>query len=273
MLAYYPGCTIRAEARELESKTLNFLNFFGVETKELNEWECCGAVYPLAKDDYVGLLPSARAMIKVKEGGYDGLFALCSACFHVLQRVDTRLEKDKKTKIRVDKILEEEVPNDVKIYNFFDVVKEYIGMDKLKEKVVKPLEGEKVAPYYGCLLLRPYDEIGLDSPKKPEIMENILESIGATPISYPYSEDCCGASLIIHNKEAALGMSKKIIDSAKGQGADKIVTSCPLCKYNLERALKEELSENDMEVEYIITPIVKALDLKLEGKGGKKDAI
>ncbi len=277
MFGYYPGCTIRAEEKEFEGETLALLDYFGVEVEELSEWECCGAVYPLSKDEYTPLLDPARALIKSKEEGYEGIITLCSACHHVLQRANLRLNKDPEANRRVSSYLEEEIPQDVKVYHFLEIIQDVIGFDAIRENVISSLEGEKIASYYGCLLLRPYEEVGFCDSRKPEVIERTIEALGGEPVHYSYSTDCCGANLMITNKEAAIKMSKKIIDSAKSMGATRIVTSCPLCKYNLEKSMEEDLTyaslQTGLKIDYITSPLVSALNIKLDLKGGKKDAI
>ncbi|UMZ75459.1 CoB--CoM heterodisulfide reductase iron-sulfur subunit B family protein [Natranaerofaba carboxydovora] len=277
MLGYYPGCTVRAEEQGFERQTLDLFDYFDVSVKELSEWECCGAVYPLSKDEYTPLLSSARALLQTREEGFDGLITLCSACYHVLQRVKLRLKNDKEAERRVNSIIEEQIPTDVKVYHFLEAIEEYIGFDALKEKVVNSLNGEKIAPYYGCLLLRPYDEIGFGGENKPEAMEKAIEAIGGEVINYPYSSDCCGASLMLTKKEAAYKMSGKIIESAWSAGANRIVTSCPLCKYNLEKTLQEDITDPKMQaglkIDYITSPLASALNIKHREGGVDKNAV
>ena len=115
------------------------------------------------------------------------------------------------------------------------MLRDKIGFDELKKKVVNPLTGRKIGAYYGCLLLRPNDEMQFDDPENPSIIEDFIRAIGAQPVIYPYRNECCGGYVVIEDKDAAKKTCDNILSSAQAKGAEAIVTACPLCRYNLDQ--------------------------------------
>jgi heterodisulfide reductase subunit B len=123
---------------------------------------------------------------------------------------------------------------EVKVLHLLEYLRDVIGFDAISGAVCVSLEGLKLAPYYGCVLLRPEHEIGLDKPENPSIVEDFLSSLGAEPIQYPYRTECCGSYLSVSAPDSSTRLCHRIISSAQQKGADAMIASCPLCYYNLE---------------------------------------
>jgi heterodisulfide reductase subunit B2 len=260
MLGYYPGCTVRAQRDDgFERESMAILRSLGIYAKELAEWECCGAVYPLAKDEYVPMLSSVRALLRTKEENKEGLLTLCSACYHVLKRVNFRMKNDQEAKKRVENYLEDKYDGSTKVYHLIEVLRDFAGLDMLKQKTTAPLGEEKIACYYGCMFLRPREEMELLDPENPQLMELIVEALGAKSVEYAYKTDCCGSYHAYQKEDISHGISQRIINSAKAAGATQMVTACPLCKHNLEDCQKNWEEKDRLPVNYITGPIVKAL--------------
>lgn len=260
MLGYYPGCTVRAQKKDgFEQESLAILSALDVQVQELEEWECCGAVYPLAQDEYVGLLASVRALKQTEKEEREGLLTLCSACYHVLKRVNARMKEDKEAKTRVENYLEIEYSGQTKVYHLMEVLRDLVGMKTLKESISNPLKDEKIASYYGCLFLRPQKEINLVDGENPKLMEEIVQSLGAEPVTYPYSTDCCGSYHTCQEEGVSRQMSLKLVESAKRAGATQMITACPLCKYNLEKCQETLEQEEKLPINYMTVPIVEAM--------------
>ena len=233
-LAYFPGCTLYTKATHLDHAGRESLKLLGYELKELDKWTCCGASFPLVNDYHMGLASTSRVLADTSLAGYDKLVALCSVCFNVLKRTNYALKTDEERNYKINEFIERDYKGEVDVLHYLEVLKNIVGFDTLKEKVTKPLEGLKVATYYGCLLLRPYNEIRFDDPEDPSIFEDFLKVIGCEPVNFPYRNECCGAFQVMNNVETANRCSKEIIDNAIGNNADLIVTSCPLCQFNLD---------------------------------------
>jgi heterodisulfide reductase subunit B len=130
--------------------------------------------------------------------------------------------------------LDEPYNGEAKVIHYLEMLRDKIGFDKIKEKVVNPLTGRKIGAYYGCLLLRPSTVMAFDNPENPTIIEDFIKAIGATPVIYQMRNECCGAYCTMENKQIPIKRSGKIIDNALEKGATELTTACPLCLYNLK---------------------------------------
>lgn len=258
--SYYPGCTLKTKAKDLDSYARVSAKALGFELEEIGNWQCCGGVYPLGSDEIATKLSSVRALNEAKEKGQD-LVTVCSACYHVIKRVndDMMNVEDIRTRANNYMQLEEAYLGETKVLHFLEVLRDRVGFDTLKEKVVNPLTGKKIGAYYGCLLLRPGKILEFDNPENPTIMEDFIRAIGATPVMYPYRNECCGGYVSLKEKEMAKNMSRKVIDSAEGFGADMLITACPLCMYNLNKS-----TEGKLPVYYFTELLAEALGVKEE---------
>lgn len=257
--SYYPGCTLRTKAKDLDDYARASAKALGFQLEELENWQCCGGVYPLGSDEIASKLPSVRALNAAKEKGQD-LVAVCSACYHVLKRVNDDMAnvEDIQTRANNYMALEQPYKGETQVLHFLEVLRDRIGFDELKKKVVNPLTGRKIGAYYGCLLLRPSNVMAFDDAENPTILEDFIRALGATPVVYPYRNECCGGYISLKEKELANQMCDKITDSAAGFEAECLVTACPLCKYNLAKSGK--------------LPIVYFTELLAEALGVKEGA-
>ena len=254
--SYYPGCTLRNKAKDLDMYARASAKALGFELQELEEWQCCGGVYPLGSDEIASKLPSVRALNAAKEKGQD-LVAVCSACYHVLKRVNDDMQNVEDIRTRANNYMGLDTPygGETKVLHFLEVLRDRVGFDELKKKVVNPLTGRKIGAYYGCLLLRPGKVMGFDDPEDPTILEDFIRALGAEPVVYPYRNECCGGYISIKEPEKAAQLCHKITDSARSFEADCLVTACPLCKYNLNKS-------GDLDVVYFTELLAEALGVK-----------
>jgi len=260
MLGYFPGCTVRAQKDDgFERESMAILNALGVPVAELSEWECCGAVYPLTKDEYAPLLSSVRALKRTAEEHRQGLLTLCSACYHVFKRVNYRMQTDEVAKKRVESYLGSHYDGSTKVYHLIEVLRDAVGFDRLQASVVAPLTGEKIACYYGCLFLRPREAMDLLEVENPQLMDRLVEAMGAKAVTFPYRTDCCGSYHTYQREQVSQNVSQRIVLAARAAGATQMVTACPLCKYNLEQCQRGWDLKDRLPVLYITAPIVKAL--------------
>lgn len=257
--SYFPGCTLKTKAQELEKYALRSAEVLGFELEEQIEWQCCGAVYPLATDEIATKLSSVRTLASAKENG-NKLVTLCSACHHVIKRVNEDMKTDKSTRDKVNNYLNisEDYKGEVEVLHYLEVLRDEIGFDELAKLVKNPLTGRKIGAYYGCLLLRPDKVMGFDDPENPSTIEEFIKALGATPVKYPYRTECCGGYLSLDNKDKAANMASSILLSASKHEANEIVTACPLCKYNLE--INE--SKSRVTVTYFTELLAEALGVK-----------
>ena len=254
--SYFPGCTLRNKAKELDTYARSCAEILGFTLEELPDWQCCGGVYPLGHDEIGRKLPSVRALNAAKEQGQD-LVAVCSACYHVLKRVNHDMASDADIQSRTNNYMQLPAPyrGETRVLHYLEVLRDEVGFSELKRKVVKPLTGRKIGAYYGCLLLRPSSVLAFDDPENPTILEDFLRAIGAEPVPYPYRNECCGGYISLKDGDMSKNMCRRIAESARGFQAECLVTACPLCKYNLGK-------DGTLPVYYFTELLAEALGVK-----------
>lgn len=234
-IPYYPGCTLNTVAKHFDDSAKESAMILGFEMEDLSEWNCCGASFPQTPDNIMGLTAPAKVLVEGKKAG-DTLTTLCSVCYNVLKRTSKALEDDKEKCATVFEFIEEEYDGTLTISHYLEILRDRIGFDKVKESVKRPLKGIKTGAYYGCMLLRPFEDMGIDDHEAPTIIEDLLKALGAEPIDFPNKIECCGAHLAIGGTDVVEELSGCVMSSAVESGAEVIVTSCPLCQYNLEES-------------------------------------
>ena len=258
--SYFPGCTLKTKGKDLDKFARVAAAALDFELLELADWQCCGAVYPMAKDEIATRLSSVRALAAAKEQGRE-LVTLCSACHHVIKRVNLDVQNDSQIRDKINRYMQLEEPyaGETNVLHYLEVLRDRVGFETLKSKVVKPLTGRKIGAYYGCLLLRPGKEMGFDNPENPTIIEDFIRAIGAEPVIYARRNECCGGYCTLENKAFAKKQVDAIMDNAKSQGAEMLVTACPLCMYNLK-----ENATDGLDVKYFTELLAEALGVKEE---------
>ncbi len=240
-VSYYPGCTLKSNAKNFEDSALCSLKELGLEVKELDRWNCCGTVYSLATDDLMRHLASIRNLIRVKEAHSDSVMTLCAMCYNTLKRVNEKVKTDPESLDKIHKFMNEEkiaYTGDVKVRHLLELLRDDVKFEAIAKKVRKPLRDLKVASYYGCLLVRP-KEIGLDDMENPTILDDLTAVLGATPVDFPYKTECCGAYQTVDKPATVAERTFSILSSARSRGADVVSVSCPLCAFNLDHRQKE----------------------------------
>ncbi len=319
---YYPGCSLYDTAAVFNDSALKVAQKLDIELVELEEWQCCGAVYPLSSDGLFPLAAPLRNLVQAErmvEAGKSGVYGesgevgeavkseesedpgdsgepggsggsgetggtggagevsnkmvtLCSACYNVHKRVDHLVREDEETLERINSYnREDEYHKGVEIVHLLDVLRDDVGFERLKEAVTRDLQDLKVGAYYGCLLLRPEEALNFDDPEDPAVFEDLLTSLGCEPVKFPHRAECCGAYATVHLESPPESAARAIIESAVGRGARLLVTSCPLCHYNLEESqqniLEREPGFQELPVIYFTELLEYALGLSAELAG------
>ena len=230
---YYPGCSLHEKAADLNESAINAAQKLDIELRELEEWQCCGAVYPQSTDGLFPLAAPLRNLVRAEEKG-DKMVTLCSACFNIHKRVNHMVEEDEELLERINSYnREDEYHRGVEVLHLIEVFTEIVGLDRVNAAVERDMEGLKVAPYYGCMLLRPKEELNFDDPEAPSIFEALIDSINCEAVEYPHRSECCGAYATVHLESPPKSAVKSIVNSAVRRGAEVMAVSCPLCHYNL----------------------------------------
>lgn len=256
--SYYPGCTLKTKAKDLDKYARLSANALDVQLEEIKDWQCCGGVFTIGKDDIATKLSSVRALNQAKELGQE-LVTMCSACHNVIKQVNNVMKTDDDVALRVKNYLklDEDYRGETNVIHYLELLRDKIGFDEIKKKVVNPLTGVKIAPYYGCLLLRPSKVMQMDDPENPTIMEDFIKALGATPVTYAMRNECCGGYTTIENNEIAKSKANAVLDNAINSGAEMVITACPLCLYNLNKN-----ADSDITVKYFTEILAEALGVK-----------
>jgi heterodisulfide reductase subunit B len=232
--AYFPGCSLEKMAISYHQSALETTKRLGIKLKELEDWNCCGATTYFYIDELLAYTLCARNLAIAEKTGLD-VVAPCSACYKNMYFTAAHLKKDADLAEHVNFALEEDslhYSGKVNIKHLIEVFAQDVSAEDIKSHVTHPLEGIRVAPYYGCQIVRPQKD--KEDVEQPQFFEGILSAIGATPVNYPLKMRCCGGSLIISSRPAALSMVRNLLQCAVDSQATVIATACPMCQVNLE---------------------------------------
>ena len=250
--AYYPGCSLERSARSYHTSTVSVAEKLGLEFQEVEDWNCCGAT------EYVSLnllpayaLVARNLALASRMTGADKLVAPCSACYVNLRKTDSYMQSSPELTDKVNEALEagelHYKPGSVAPRHLLEVMLDDVGLDAISEKVTRPLEGLKVLPYYGCLVVRPTFEDEFDDPEYPMSLDRVLEALGAEVVEFSLKAHCCGGHMTQISKETALEVLYNLLNSAQETGAHALVTLCPMCQLNLDAyqdAVNKEYGSN-----------------------------
>ncbi|MEI7771404.1 MAG: CoB--CoM heterodisulfide reductase iron-sulfur subunit B family protein [Chloroflexales bacterium] len=234
-IAYYPGCTIKASARQHEGAALAVLRALGVELREMAEWNCCGVVHSLTSDNLIRHMAPVRVFARLREQGADEVATLCDMCFNTLARANLHARQQPEQIAAISVTSGDELSYDggAGVLHLLQVLHDRVGLAAIRARVRRPLRGLRVYPYYGCKLLRPA-EVGIDDPETPAVLRDLMQALGATVVEGSLQTQCCGAYHVVDHAEIVTGRVAATVDQASAGGAEAIVLSCPLCHYNFD---------------------------------------
>ncbi len=259
--AYFPGCTLSTTATDYDASGRAVAAALGLPLQDLPGWNCCGATFPLSAENVMSLIAPARMLIASEADGRE-IVALCAVCFHVLKRTDHFLKTHAEAAERLNAFVEEgDYHGSAGVHHLLGVLRDDVGWEVVRQRVTSPLTGLRLAPYYGCLLLRPQAEMGLDDPEAPTILHELIEALGAEAVTFPWQAECCGSTLLVSEPKASNRLSKNVVESARGAGADMLLTACPLCQYNLALAQVEAEPSARLPVVYFTQAMAAAFGL------------
>nr|MBN2278112.1 CoB--CoM heterodisulfide reductase iron-sulfur subunit B family protein [candidate division Zixibacteria bacterium] len=236
---YYPGCSLKSTGRAYEESMLAVFEHLQLPLEELEDWNCCGATAYMAISELKAFALSARnfALAEKQAGGAGeiNMVVPCAACYLGLNKAYRYLKEHadlQKTILKALKAAGLSYSDHLRIRHPLDILANDISPDRIKEAVSRPLEGLKVACYYGCQIVRPYADF--DDQHEPVIMDKLLRLLGAEVVDWPLKTRCCGGSLTGTVEDVGLRLSYILLKEAKKRGCDVIATACPLCQFNLE---------------------------------------
>jgi len=231
---YYPGCSVLATAKHYQESIDAVAGVLGIELEELDDWNCCGATAYMSVKELMSFAISARNLALAEKFHRD-LVTPCSACFTVLNKTNQYFAEYPDLRKKLGQTLEAaglSYSGNIRVRHILDIVVNDVGNEKLASLVKRRLEGLKVAPYYGCQIVRPGTDF--DDPDDPQCMDRLIEALGATAVEYSMKAKCCGASLMGTQENLALRLCKNLLLEAERNEADCVITLCPLCQMNLD---------------------------------------
>lgn len=273
---YFPGCSLKGTGRAYEESFLAVFRALGVEINELEDWNCCGATAYMSVDETKSYALAGRNLAIAGRDTAD-VMAPCSACYLVLNKTMKGIAEHPELRRKVTGALKAgglEYSDAVKVRHPLDVLVNDVGLETIKKSVKNPLKGLKIAPYYGCQLVRPFAEF--DDQRNPVTMDKLIEASGAECVDWPLKTHCCGGSLTGTVQEAGLRLAYVILKEAKKRGAQAIVTPCPLCQFNLDGyqgQIAAKYEKIDIPVLYFTQVVGLAMGLSAEELGIRRGII
>ncbi|MBN2418157.1 MAG: CoB--CoM heterodisulfide reductase iron-sulfur subunit B family protein [Deltaproteobacteria bacterium] len=262
---YYPGCSLEGTALEYNISTKRFLQEVDVNLTELDDWTCCGATAAESVSPLLSLaLPARNIALAEKMDKDKDILVPCSACYLNLKKVEVKTKGNPEIINKLNEVLKEnqlKLTGKVHVRHLLDVLSKDLGPRFIKDRLKRSFAGFTIAPYYGCQCLRPYPVF--DDPESPSSMEPLISATGASIHSWRMGGKCCGASHMNTKMEVALELTGAILKEA--QGADAIVTVCPMCQMNLE-AYQDKISrmnQQDLRITVLYLPQLLGLAIGL----------
>jgi heterodisulfide reductase subunit B len=230
---YFPGCCMHGFARHCQDSLYAVFGALGLELRELPDWNCCGATTYSSVDEHQAFVLAARDLALAEQAGLE-VVAPCTACLMVLKKTKDYLARYPALREEVGRALATtglRYEGKVEIRHPLEILLRDVGVKVLKSKVKRPLRGWNVAPYYGCLIARPYP---LSDGFTLEAFDQFIPALGANLVEFEMKARCCGGSLTGTIEEVGHRLVYLLLHQAKRDSADVLVTVCPLCQMNLE---------------------------------------
>jgi heterodisulfide reductase subunit B len=247
-VSYFPGCTLNTTGKGFDNAVRASAATVGLDLVELPDWNCCGATFPLIVDNMLELAAPAHVLVAARDHaqanpddlGRQGIVTTaCTTCYNVLKRTNNFVREHPDERERIEAFIEAEYAGEVEVKDILHLLRDDVGFEAVGERVQNPLRDLKVAAYYGCMVLRPPDEVAYDDPDHPTSLDDLMAALGAAPVDYPHKNECCGAYLAVKEPAVTREMVYTILHSAQAAGAEAVVTNCPLCQFNLDKQQAE----------------------------------
>lgn len=235
--AYFQGCAATQSCPELNQSTLLVAKRLGWELVTLECGACTGARDLIEAQPEMAMVLNARTLALAEAQGLETVMTVCSTCTITLRQVNKMLKENPSALERSNQELSRiglRYNATVEVRHFLWVLIADYGLDRLKEQVKRPLSDLSVAPYYGCHILRPSDVLGFDDPDNPRSLHNLIVALGGRPADFSSQADCCGFHMMTIDENRAARHAGGLLVDAQQQGADVMVTACPLCHISMD---------------------------------------
>ncbi len=234
--ALYPGCAAKGATPELYQSTMAVIKRLDINVVELEAASCCGAGVVGEADPDVALALNARTFAQAEQLGLD-VMTICGTCQGVMGAANKRLKSEAGLLDRINQILARDgltYGGQVQVKHLLWIVVRDLGLHRLRQELKVPFDDFRIAPFYGCYILRPSWDLGFDDPENPTSLERVIRAVGGEPVSYAGRTKCCGFPVILEKEAIAVAMAGSNMKEAKNEGADFMVTPCPLCHMSLD---------------------------------------
>jgi len=234
--ALYPGCAAKGATPELYQSTMAIIGRLNIEVVELTAAACCGAGVVTEADPDAALALNARTFAQAERLGLD-VMTICGTCQGIMGAANKRLTQDQALRDRMNRLLEPEglaYRGTVKVKHLLWIIVREIGLQELRRQVRVPFQAFRIAPFYGCYILRPSWDVGFEDPENPTSLERVIQAVGGESVAYAGRTKCCGFPIILEKEAIAVAMAGANMKEAKDGGADFMVTPCPLCHMSLD---------------------------------------
>jgi len=265
-VAYYPGCSLHGTSREFDESLRAVAAELGIGLTEIADWSCCGASSGHTTDHLLGVALPARNLALAEAQGFDTVVAPCAACYNRMSAARLAIATEDGLAEQIPDILGHPFANSVHVHNAVGLLHDASTI--IEEKVAatlapNPLEGVKLAAYYGCLLVRPFEVCGYDDPEQPTSMDDVINACGADDVDWDMKVECCGGAFSVSRTASVLRLGRAIIDNARAHGAEAIIVACPLCHSNLDLRQKAmaQRGEEPMPILFVTQMVGLALGL------------
>ena len=272
-MAYYPGCSLHGTSREFDESLRAVVAELGIGLTEIDDWSCCGASSAHATDHLLGVALPARNLALAEAQGFASVVAPCAACYNRLAAARHAVATEEGLAERLPRILGRPFANGVEVHNVVELLRDAVAAIEEKAAAVlaapNPLQGVKMAAYYGCLLVRPPEVCGYDDAEQPSSMDDVIRACGADAVDWNMKVECCGGAFSVSRTASVVRLGRAIIEDARAHGAEAIVVACPLCHSNLDlrqRAMTER-GEQPMPILFVTQVVGLALGLPAETLG------
>jgi len=268
--AFFPGCSLESTAWDFDKSVRAVCGALDIELEEIPAWVCCGSTPAHASNASLAVALPVVSLLKARAMGHPVLTA-CASCYARLRTANHKILSDADQRQRTERIIGQPYDGRVEVLHLLDVLANRAGPDVIRAKVRQPLEGLRVACYYGCLLTRPPEIVAFDDPEHPSCMDDLLAAAGADPVKWPFKTECCGAGLAITNCDVVNRLSHRLLSMAARAGAECLAVACPLCQANLDMrqadARKAHGDIPDIPILYVTQLLGLALGLAPEDLG------
>jgi heterodisulfide reductase subunit B len=272
-VAYYPGCSLHGTSPEYDESLRAVVEALGIPVAEIPDWNCCGASSGHTTDHLLGVALPARNLALAEAQGFDRVLAPCAACYNRLASARLAVAAEDGLAERMPEILGRPFANTVEVFNAVQLLHEYGPL--IEERVAaslaepNPLQGVKLAAYYGCLLVRPPELAGADDAEQPMQMDDIISACGADDVDWNMKVECCGGAFSISRTSSVVRLGRSIVEDARRNGAEAIVVACPLCHSNLDLRQKAMTArgQQPLPVLYVTQVVGLALGLPADSLG------